>query len=82
MDPRRLLGRLYDQWARGSAGRAGRQPFTPDMRLVEEITRDHPTFIRKFDDSEFAANRAALRAAGVDPDHPVAPPVAPDVQFA
>jgi predicted amidohydrolase YtcJ len=67
----------YDQWARGSAGGAAQAPFTPDMRLVEEIARDHPIFIRKFDDSEFAVNRAALRAAGVDPDNPSAP----DVQF-
>lgn len=56
----------YDQWARGSAGGAGRQPFTPDLRLVEEMTRRHPMFIRKFDDSEFAANSAALRLAGID----------------
>ena len=67
----------YDQWARGSAGGSARATFTPDMRLVEELSRDHPIFIRKFDDSEFAVNRAALRAAGVDPDNPSAP----DVQF-
>ena len=47
------------------------------MRLIEEITRNHPVFIRKFDDSEFAANSSALRAAGIDPENPSAP----DVEF-
>jgi predicted amidohydrolase YtcJ len=60
----------YDQWAAGSAGSNRREPFLPDMRAVELITRDHPMFIRKFDDSEFAANAAALRVAGVDPVDP------------
>ncbi len=67
----------YDQWAPGSAGGEKRKPFTPDVRLVEEITRDHPLFIHKFDFSEFAANRAALKAVGLDPEHPSAP----DVEF-
>ncbi|HVR44078.1 MAG TPA: amidohydrolase [Thermoanaerobaculia bacterium] len=62
----------YDQWARGSPGGARREPFTPDMQQIEALTRDHPVFIRKFDDSEFAANSAALRAAGVDPANPSA----------
>ena len=43
------------------------------MRLVEEITADYPMFIRKFDDTQFAANRAALRALKIDPDNPSAP---------
>jgi predicted amidohydrolase YtcJ len=67
----------YDQWAAGSAGGGVRAAFNPDMRLVEEITRNHPVFIRKFDDSEFAANSSALRAAGIDPENPSAP----DVEF-
>jgi predicted amidohydrolase YtcJ len=67
----------YDQWATGSAGSQRREPFAPDMRLVEEITAGYPMFIRKFDDKQFAANRAALSAAGVDPDNPRAP----DVEF-
>lgn len=53
----------YDQWAAGSAGSQKREPFTPDMGLVKELTKDHPMFIRKFDDSEFAVNEAALKAA-------------------
>ena len=66
----------YDQWAAGSAGAARREPFSPDMRAVEAITKDHPMFIRKFDDSEFAANAAALRALGIDPANPKLPPPA------
>lgn len=57
----------YDQWALGSAGESSREPFTPDMRRVEAITAEHPMFIRKFDDSAFAVNGAALRVLGVDP---------------
>ncbi|HEU4388082.1 MAG TPA: amidohydrolase family protein, partial [Blastocatellia bacterium] len=64
----------YDQWTAGSAGGGRREPFSPDIQAVEAITRDHPLFIRKFDDSEFAANSAALRAAGLDPGNPKVPP--------
>ncbi|MDA7979148.1 MAG: amidohydrolase [Pirellulales bacterium] len=60
----------YDQWALGSAGEDRREPFRPDMRLIEEFTQDHPVFLNKFDNSEYAANRAALVAAGLDPDDP------------
>jgi predicted amidohydrolase YtcJ len=67
----------YDQWEAGSAGGASRKPFAPDIRLIEEATRDHPVFIRKFDDSQFAANRAALKRVGLDPDKPQAQ----DVEF-
>ncbi len=66
----------YDQWAAGSAGSGRREPFSPDMREVEAITKDHPMFIRKFDDSEFAANAAALRAVGIDPSDPKLPAAA------
>lgn len=67
----------YDQWATGSSGGGRRQPFTPDLRLIEDLTRDYPMFIRKFDDSEFAANKAAMRTAGLDRRNPSAP----DVEF-
>ena len=67
----------YDQWAAGSAGGQRREPFEPDMSLIEEITADYPMFIRKFDDTQFAANRAALRAVNVNPDSPSTP----DVEF-
>lgn len=67
----------YDEWAAGSAGNQRREPFAPDMSLVNDITADYPMFIRKFDDSQFAANHAALRAAKIDPKDPQAP----DVEF-
>jgi len=68
----------YDQWAAGSAGANRREPFSPDVRAIDAITKDHPMFIRKFDDSEFAANSAALRALGLDPASPKLPATAPN----
>jgi predicted amidohydrolase YtcJ len=67
----------YDQWAAGTAGGKQRKPFSPDISRIEPLTKDYPMFIRKFDDSEFAANAAALKAAGLDP----ANPKATDVEF-
>ncbi len=67
----------YDQWTAGSAGNQRKEPFTPDMSLVNAITADYPMFIRKFDDSEFAANEAALRSLKLDMNNPQAP----DVEF-
>ncbi|MCZ6597545.1 MAG: amidohydrolase [Planctomycetota bacterium] len=56
----------YDQWAEGTAGGEGGATFTPDMSLVEDLTARHPMFIRRFDDSEFLVNRAAIiEASGV-----------------
>ncbi|HSF22640.1 MAG TPA: amidohydrolase [Blastocatellia bacterium] len=63
----------YDQWTAGSAGSKRREPFSPDITAIEATTKDHPMFIRKFDDSEFAANSAALRAVGIDPANPKLP---------
>jgi hypothetical protein len=62
----------YDQWAPGAAGAQGRTPFSPDIRRVDELTRRHPMFLNKFDNSEYAANSAAMKAAGLDPDNPQA----------
>ena len=67
----------YDEWAAGSAGNQRREPFAPDMSLVNEVTNDYPMFIRKFDDSQFAANQAAFRALKLDLNNPQAP----DVEF-
>ena len=67
----------YDEWAEGTAGGHRREPFAPDMKLIGEITADYPMFIRKFDDSQFAANQAALRAANID----LSNPQAADVEF-
>ena len=65
----------YDEWAAGSAGGQRREPFAPDMSRIETFTADYPMFIRKFDDSQFAANNAALRAVKIDPNNPQAPEV-------
>ena len=65
----------YDDWAAGSAGNQRREPFAPNMSLVNEITADYPMFIRKFDDSQFAANQAAFRTLKLDPGNPQAPEV-------
>ena len=62
----------YDQWASGSSGGQKREPFVPDMSLVEPITTNYPMFIRRFDDTLFASNRAALLALKLDPDNPTA----------
>jgi predicted amidohydrolase YtcJ len=62
--------------AAGSASGGRPESFSPDVRAVEAITKDHPMFIRKFDDSEFAANAAALRAVGIDPADPKLPAAA------
>jgi predicted amidohydrolase YtcJ len=67
----------YDDWAAGSAGNQRREPFAPDMSLVNDITADYPMFIRKFDDSQFAANHAAFRALKLDLNNPQAT----DVEF-
>lgn len=67
----------YDEWTAGSVGGQQREPFAPNMKLVDEITVDYPMFIRKFDDSQFAANQAALRAAHLD----LSNPQATDVEF-
>jgi predicted amidohydrolase YtcJ len=65
----------YDQWSQGSSGSQRREPFAPNMRQIERLTADYPMFIRRFDDSQFAANGAAMRAAGLDPNNPQAPEV-------
>jgi predicted amidohydrolase YtcJ len=66
----------YEQWAAGSTSGGRRESFSPDVRAVEAITKEHPMLIRKFDDSEFAANAAALRAVGIDPADPKLPAAA------
>jgi predicted amidohydrolase YtcJ len=63
----------YDQWTAGSPGGNRRESFSPDVRAIDAITKDYPVFIRRFDDSEFAANAAALRAVGIDPIEPKIP---------
>ncbi len=62
----------YDAWAPGSAGGSSREPFQPDMRLVDDLTKANPMLIRNFDYTVFAANTLALRVAGLDPLDPKA----------
>ncbi|HVS13500.1 MAG TPA: amidohydrolase [Thermoanaerobaculia bacterium] len=60
----------YDRWAPGSAGAEAREPFTPDLAALEDLTASHPLFLTRFDGAEFAVNRRALEAAGIEPDGP------------
>jgi predicted amidohydrolase YtcJ len=61
----------YEQWTAGSSGAAAggvatsAAPFTPDRRLIDEVTPDHPVFVRRFDGSMHLANARALAAAGI-----------------
>ena len=45
------------------------------MERIDALTSTYPMLIRKFDNSAFAANTAALEAAGIDPLDPQAPGV-------
>ena len=76
-----ILGGLwgaYDSWAEGSTGGQSRKVFTPEMDLVEDLTKVNPMFIRKFDNSEFAVNSAALKALGLTP---FSPSELPEIDF-
>ncbi|HUP23781.1 MAG TPA: amidohydrolase [Thermoanaerobaculia bacterium] len=59
----------YDRWTEGSAGGESRSPFTPDLTAsqIEELTREHPVFLTRFDGREHAVNRRALELAGLEP---------------
>ncbi len=59
----------YESWAQGSAGATGRPagagPFTPDRRLIDEATPEHPVFVSRFDRKVHLANAKALALAGI-----------------
>jgi predicted amidohydrolase YtcJ len=55
----------YENWAQGSATATKRKSFTPNMSLVEEITKNHPMLIQRFDRGKWAANRIALKSIGI-----------------
>jgi predicted amidohydrolase YtcJ len=68
----------YEQWGAGSAGatpgagaRAG--PFTPDRRMIDAASPDHPVFVNRFDRSMFLANSLALKLAGITESTPAPP---------
>src|SRR6185295_1499355 len=59
----------YEQWGAGSAGAAAAPgtsagPFTPDRRMIDAVSPDHPVFVSRFDRSMFLANSVALKLAG------------------
>ena len=67
----------YEQWGAGSSGTtavgpsgSASQPFTPDRRLIDEATGDHPVFLNRFDRSMYLANERALTLAGITPTTP------------
>ncbi len=61
----------YEQWGAGSAGATPgaaattAQPFTPDRRMIDGVTREHPVLISRFDGSMHLANSLALELAGI-----------------
>ena len=68
----------YEQWSSGSAGAApgsaaGAGPFTPDRRMIDAVSPDHPVFVNRFDRSTFHANSLALKLAGIDEQTPAPP---------
>lgn len=65
----------YEQWGAGSAGAtpgaaASAGPFTPDRRMIDAVTPDHPVFVNRFDGSTFLANSLALKLAGIGESTP------------
>ncbi len=66
----------YEQWGQGSAGEVdslanvATGPFTPDRRLIDPVTPDHPVLVSRFNRSMYLANSLALRLAGIDETTP------------
>jgi predicted amidohydrolase YtcJ len=68
----------YEHWGAGSAGAAAGSGasaglFTPDRRMVDAVSPDHPVLVNRFDRSMFLANSLALERAGIT-EARVAPP--------
>ena len=67
----------YEKWGAGQAGAtpgaAAGAPFTPDRRMIDSITPDHPVLVSRFDRSMHLANSLALKLAGVDETTPAPP---------
>jgi predicted amidohydrolase YtcJ len=68
----------YEQWSAGSAGAAAGAtaaagPFTPDRRMIDAVTPDHPVLVSRFDRSMLLANSVALKLAGVTETTPAPP---------
>ncbi len=65
----------YEQWEVSSSGTELREnqpsgPFTPDRRLIDSITPEHPVLISRFDRSMYLANTRALELAGITANTP------------
>ncbi len=65
----------YEQWEVSSSGKqSGKDlqsgPFTPDRRLIDPVTPDHPVLVSRFDRSMYLANTLALELAGITTDTP------------
>ncbi len=69
----------YEEWNANDVAEAGRQVdpddpygnlFTPDRRMVDDVTTDRPVLVRRFDRKVYFANGAALAAAGIDSRSP------------
>jgi len=65
----------YEQWGQSSSGQdasgaPATGPFTPDRRLIDDFTAEHPVLVNRFDRSMFLANALALELAGIDEDTP------------
>ncbi|MFV2090919.1 MAG: amidohydrolase, partial [Pseudomonadales bacterium] len=48
------------------AGLPAAGPFTPDRRLIDELTPKHPVLVSRFNRSMYLANSLALQLAGID----------------
>ncbi len=68
----------YEQWSAGSAGAAAGTPasagpFTPDRRMIDAVSAEHPVLVNRFDRSAYLANSLALKLAGIDSSTPAPP---------
>lgn len=68
----------YEQWEVGSSGETPSEgqasgPFTPDRELIDDVTRENPVLVSRFDRSMHLANSLALELAGIDESTPSPP---------
>jgi predicted amidohydrolase YtcJ len=59
----------YEQWALGDSGQAAKEnkaPWRPNLKMIDDITPNHPCFLSRFDRQEWLANSLALKEAGLD----------------
>jgi hypothetical protein len=59
----------YERWDLGDAGASSLKKtaaWRPNRSLIDDLTRDNPCFLCRYDRQEWLANSAALRAAGLE----------------